>query len=125
MTSKFFEEWLKDVDLQFHSKVCHVALTLDNFPGHKISYKPTSIELIYFKPNLTPYVQPLNAGIIQCFKAHYCRAFCSHAIDMDDAGEKDIYKVNLLEIMMMVRQVWDVVTPQTIKNCWWHTGITQ
>lgn len=125
MTSKFFEEWLKEVDQHFRSKQQHVALTLDNFPGHMIAYQPTNIELIYFEPNLTPYVQPLDAGIIRCFKAHYRKAFCARAIDMDDAGEEDIYKINLLEVMLMARQAWDAVSPETIANCWRHTGITQ
>ena len=54
-----------------------------------------------------------------------CKTFHSHGIDMDNAGEEDIYRINLLEIMLMVRQAWDTVTPQTIENCWQHTGITQ
>ena len=100
-------------------------MTLDNFPGCMIVYQPTNIELIYFKPNLTSYVQPLDAGIIQSFKVHYRKAFCACAIDMDDAGELDIYKINLLEVMLMVRQAWDVITPEMVRNCWRHTGITE
>ena len=68
MTSAFFEEWLKEVDQNFHSNGQHVVLTINNFPGHIITYKPTNIKLIYFEPNFTPYIQPLDAGIIQCFK---------------------------------------------------------
>ena len=124
MTSAFFEEWLKEADQHFCSNGQHVTLTINNFLGHMITYKPTNIELIYFESNLTPYVQPLDAGIIRCFKAHYCKAFCSHTIDMDYAGEEDIYRIYLLEIMLMVRQAWDAVTPQTIENCWQHTSIT-
>ncbi len=117
--------WVKELDVQFQSQNWHVALTLDNFMGHTITYKPTHIELIYFEPNLTPYVQPLDAGIIRCVKAHYRKAFCARAVDMDEAGESDIYKINLLEIMLMVRQAWDAVTPETIANCWKHMGITE
>jgi hypothetical protein len=114
--------WVKELDVQFRSQNRHVALTLDNFTGHTITYKPTHIELIYFEPNLTPYVQPLDAGIIRCVKAHYRKASCARAVDMDEAGESDIY---LLKIMLMVRQAWDAVTSETITNCWKHTGITE
>jgi hypothetical protein len=117
--------WIKELDQQFHSQNRHVALTLDNFSGHITSYVPTHIEVIYFEPNLTPYVQPLDAGIIRCVKAHYRKSFCICAVDMDEAGEHDIYKINLLEIMLMVWQAWDAVTPETIANCWRHTGITE
>ena len=125
MTAKFFEEWIKEFNQQFWCENWHVALTLDNFAGHKIAYEPTNIELIFFEPNLTPYVQPLDAGIIHCFKAHYRKAFCAHAVDMDEAGEEDVYKINLLEVMLMVRQAWDAVGAETIANCWKHTGITE
>ena len=123
MTAKFFEEWIKELDQQFQCKNQHVGLTLDNFPGHLITYEPTNIELIYFKPNLTPYGQPLDAEIICCVKAHHQRAFCIGAVDLDEAGESDIYKINLLEVMLIIRQAWDVVTQETIANCWRYSGI--
>jgi len=74
---------------------------------------------------MTSFVQPLDAGIIRCFKAHYRRAFCERAIDLDEAGEDDIYKINLLEVMMMANDAWDAISAETIRNCWNHTGIQQ
>ena len=91
MTLKFFEEWIQELDRYYHSTRRHVTMTLDNFPGHMIVYQPTNIELIYFEPNLTSYVQPLDARIIRSFKAYYRKAFCARAIAMDDAGESDIH----------------------------------
>jgi hypothetical protein len=72
---------------------------------------------------MTSFVQPLDAGIIRCFKAHYRRAFCERAIELDEAGEDNIYKINLLEGMLMAKAAWDAVTPETIENCWNHTCI--
>ena len=74
-------------------------------------------------PNLTSLVQPLDAGIIQCFKALYCQAFCKHAIDLDEASECNIFKIDLHEAMLMAKEAWAQVTPETIKHCWDHTGI--
>jgi hypothetical protein len=100
-----------------------VCLTIDNFSGHEFAYEPTNVQLEFFAPNLTSFVQPLDAGVIRCFKAHYQRAFCIRALDLDDAGEQDIYKINLLEAMLMAKEAWDSVTAQTIEHCWEHTGI--
>ena len=100
-----------------------VCLHLDNFSGHYISYEPTNVELIFFKPNLTAWVQPLDAGIIRCFKAHYRRRFCQEALKRDASGEADIYSSNLLETLHMARDAWDDVTPETIENCWNHADI--
>jgi len=100
-----------------------VCLHLDNFSGHYISYEPTNVELMFFKPNLTAWVQPLDAGIIRCFKAHYRRRFCQEALKRDASGEADIYSFNLLEALHMARDAWENVTPETIKNCWNHADI--
>jgi hypothetical protein len=88
-------------------------------------YKPEFIELVSFEPNMTSFVQPLDAGIIICFKAHYHRSFCQRAIEMDDAGESDIYKIDLLEVMLMAQAAWAAVSADTIRNCWNHTGINK
>ena len=72
---------------------------------------------------MTPFVQPLDAGVIRCFTAHYQHAFCMRALNLDDAGEHEIYKINLLEGMLMAREAWDAVEAVSIKNCWDHTAI--
>ena len=74
---------------------------------------------------MTSFVQPLDQGIIQCFKAHCCKAFHLQAIGLDDTEADGIYNINLLEAMLMVKGAWDAILPETIKNCWKHTDIQQ
>ena len=102
---------------------CHICLLIDNFSGHTIGYEPRNIRILFFKPNLTPFVQPLDAGVIRCFKAHYRQAFCKRAIELDEAGKHEIYKNNLLEGMIMAQTAWKEILPSTIEHCWAHTGI--
>ncbi|KAL7282003.1 hypothetical protein ACG7TL_003470 [Trametes sanguinea] len=118
MTSTLFEEWLKAQDREFRRQSRNILLWVDNFSGHEIEYIPTNIRLEFFEPNMTSFVQPLDAGIIRCFKAYYRKALCSRALMMDDAGEEDIYKINLLEVMVLVKDAWDKVGVETIHNCW-------
>ena len=106
-----------------HTENCQICLLIDNFSGHNISYEPHNIQLEYFELNMTSFMQPLDAGVIQCSKAHYQHAFWICALDLDDAGERDIYKVNLLEAMLMVKESWDAIESSTIKHCWDHTEI--
>ena len=87
-----------------HTENRQICLLIDNFSGYNISYEPCNIQLVYFELNMTSFIQPLDAGVIRCFKAHYQRAFCIRALDLDDAGDRDIYKVNLLEAMLMVKE---------------------
>lgn len=98
----------------------HICLTLDNFSGHDIQYQPQNIRLLYFEPNMTSSVQPLDAGIIRCFKARYHREFCLRMIERDETGEHDI---NLMEGMLMACMAWRQVEVSNIKNCWNHAKI--
>jgi len=115
--------WVKFQDIQFKHQNHNTLLLINNFAGHNILYKPTNMHLEFFEPNMTSYVQPLDAGIIRCVKAHYRQAFCLRAIELDDAGEDDIYNINLLKVMLMVKEAWKAVTSEMITNCWNHTKI--
>lgn len=115
--------WIRDFDKKMRQQNRKVCLHLDNFSGHYIDYEPTNVAITYFSPNLTAWVQPLDAGIIRCFKAHYRRRFCKNALERDELGEADIYNINLLQVLQMATAAWNEVTPETIRNCWKHAGI--
>ncbi|THV04621.1 DDE-domain-containing protein [Dendrothele bispora CBS 962.96] len=122
-TSELYEEHIKKLDLYFERQGRKVILWSDNFSGHDITYKPKNIRLERFEPNLTSFVQPLDQGIIRAFKAHFQRLFCLRAVERDEAGERNVYEINLLEVMHMVQKAWGEVTQQTIVNCWRKSGI--
>ena len=79
----------------------HVLLWVDNFSGHTVPTSYMNIHVEIFLPSLTSHVQPMDAGIIQCFKAHYHKLFIAHSIDQYDVGihPLKIYKINQLEAM--------------------------
>lgn len=72
---------------------------------------------------MTSHIQPLDVGILWCFKAHYCHQLCTQAIKLNEAGTEDIYKIDILEAMHMANKAWEVVSELTIKHCWDHTKI--
>ena len=115
--------WLKKLNLQMKQQHRHICLFVDNFSAHYISYQPSNIDVEFFQPNMTSYVQPCDAGVIRCFKALYRRNFCARAIDLDEAGERNIYKLDLLEGMTMAKQAWNAVSSETIEHCWDHAQI--
>src|SRR5882672_3810045 len=98
-------------------------MLLDNLSGHEIAYKPTKIQQEFLEPNMASFVQLLDAGIIRCFKAHYHHTFCQWAIEMDYAGEVNIYKLDFLKGMLMAKASWDAVSSEMIQNCWNNTSI--
>ncbi|VDB95332.1 unnamed protein product [Peniophora sp. CBMAI 1063] len=123
MTSALFDEYIRDLDVDFRRQNRHVLLLLDNFSGHTIAYKPSNIRLEFFEPNMTSFVQPLDAGAIRGFKGNYRLMQCLRAVELDEAGEEDLFKMDVLEAMLLAKKAWSKVTAETVQNCWRHTGI--
>ncbi|EGO20529.1 hypothetical protein SERLADRAFT_441874 [Serpula lacrymans var. lacrymans S7.9] len=75
------------------------------------------------KANMTSFVQPCDEGIIRCFKAGYRKTYCAKALNLDEAGKRDIYSINLLKGVLMAKAAWEAVTSTTIHHCWDHSQI--
>lgn len=124
MTGDIFRQWLVDWDKQLRNKNRKILLLVDNFSGHNYDTRSiTNIEVERFAPNMTSHVQPMDAGVIHCFKAHYRRHFLSRALDLFDDGADDIYGINQLQAMRMICMAWEDVSNETIAHCWNKTGI--
>ena len=66
-----------------------VLLLLDNAPSHIVPGTDLSNVVVHFlPPNTTSHIQPMDAGIINAFKAHYSRRQVNHLIDAFEAGQK-------------------------------------
>lgn len=102
----------------------YILLLCDNAPLHRRdSAKYPHIRVEFLAPNLTAWIQPIDIGIIAAFKEHYKRLFTRYAIERDDKGIPNIYKIEQLDAMPLADAAWVVVTPQTIFNCCRHTSI--
>ncbi|EUC54941.1 tigger transposable element-derived protein, partial [Rhizoctonia solani AG-3 Rhs1AP] len=102
----------------------HILLICDNCRAHTHNDNEYSnLHIEFLAPNLTAYIQPLDAGGIASFKAHYQREFVKLAIQRDDAGITNIYKINQRQAMELADTAWGAVSSETIANCWKHTGI--
>ena len=51
----------------------------------------TNIDLVFLPPNTTSHLQPMDAGIIQSFKARYKQYYVRHILDQFERNE-DIKK---------------------------------
>ncbi|CAB4392444.1 unnamed protein product [Rhizophagus irregularis] len=90
----------------------------------KPDIKLTNVKLVYLPPNTTSHLQPMDAGIIQSFKAKYKWEFCRHLIHQFDRGiDREKNKLNVKEAIDQIAESWNNVTEITIQNCWKKTGI--
>ena len=124
MTGLFFREWLEEFDKKMRSTNRHVLLLLDNAPSHATGdLVLTHTNVLMLPPNTTSKIQPMDAGIIAAFKRRYRRFQLRDAIDKDEHGIRDIYKVDQLRAMRWALAAWNDITDVTICNCFKHTKL--
>ena len=125
MTTKFYQEWISDWDQKLRAKQRHILLLQDNFSGHIPPDGLTNIQVENFKPNLTAHIQPMDQGIIRCFKSHYRAAFIQRSVDNYELGitPSEIYNIDQLEAMHLAQKAWQEVDTTTIRHCWGKANI--
>jgi hypothetical protein len=125
MTAVLYQEWLQQWDRELVVRNRRILLLQDNFSGHIIPDGFQNIHVENFQANLTAHIQPLDQGIIRCFKAHYRAKFVLRSIDHYDCNitPSEIYNINQLEAMHLANAVWREVDTITIRHCWQKAGI--
>jgi hypothetical protein len=125
MTANIYREWLQQWDFELGTRKRKIVLLQDNFSGHIVPDDLQNISVVNFAPNLTAHVQPLDQGIIRCFKAHYRANYIRRAIDRYNTGvtPSAIYDINQLQAMRLADRAWQEVDTTTIQHCWHKAGI--
>ena len=121
MTASIFQEWIMQFDTTLRNEGRRIILLVDNATSHKIPPAVTNIHIHYLPPNMTACIQPLDAGIIKSFKSHYRRFQLQRMVDLADSNLP--VELSLHEAIRYSKMAWDNITPNTIFNCWCHTGI--
>ena len=116
MTSTIFEKWVKKLDLQMRKRERKIALVLDNCTAHPSVSGLTNVKLVFLPPNTTAKTQPMDAGVIRCFKAHYIKNLAKMRL-LAFEEKKPNCKIDVLESMKLFNQAWDSVSETAIKNC--------
>jgi hypothetical protein len=125
MTTTLYQEWILDWDRKLQAEGRKILLLQDNFSGHVVPDGLQNICIVNFAPNHTAHVQPMDQGIICCFKAHYRSRYIQCAIHRYDEGitPSEIYDINQLQAMCLAEDAWNNVDATTICNCWKKAGI--
>lgn len=122
MVSTIFTEWLLKLDKKFLFEKREVAMIIDNCSAHiRINLK--AIKLIFLPSNTTSVLQPCDQGIIQNFKIFYRRQLLRKYLAAFQAKEE--FTINILDALHMLRTAWSLVTPETIENCFKHSGFSK
>lgn len=123
MTTGLFNNWIIKFNSDIKLKNKKVILLLDNASSHVKEEMTTlsNVVLHFLPPNTTSRIQPLDAGIIRTFKAHYRAKQLQQYVDQLDNNEPMLISVR--EALHHIVDAWKEVKTSTITNCWRHTQI--
>lgn len=121
MTGALFTNILQKMDREMVAKRRKILLFVDNCSAHgKLeAMQPLlkAITLVYFPPNTTSHLQPLDQGIINSLKANY-RARMLLKVIAGVERDGNVTPPNLLEAINMISASWHLdVTASTITKC--------
>lgn len=89
--------------------------------GDLQGFRMSNILVIFFAPNCTSKVQPLDAGVIQAIKALYRKRHMSwilNQLNNTPRGQKPMLRCNIRQSMEWFMAALMEVTPATVVNCW-------
>lgn len=123
MTEDVMMAWLARWNAKLNAERRRIHLLLDNASSHDVdSTQLSNIKLHFLPPNMTAHIQPLDQGIIRAFKAHYKSRLVRKLISGIELNNS-LPVITVRDAIEMAAAAWNIVTPETISNCWRHCGI--
>lgn len=120
MTLAIFKDWLSNLNSEMKTQGRKILLLLDNAPVHPNDIELSNIELLFFPPNTSSLIQPLDQGIIKSFKDYYKKNL-STSMNFDLSNnftqEEWCKKVDLYQAVVWIAKAFDSVKSKTISNC--------
>jgi len=92
-----------------------VLLCLDKFSGQPPELQLDNIQLVFFPPNTTDNLQPIDQRIIENHKHHYKKLLVCRQLEAID--ERKEFKFTLLDALHIGWHAWEQVSKSMIKNC--------
>lgn len=123
MTTDIFLDFLHGLDASMGAQGRKIILFLDNCAAHprELSFL-RNVKVIFYPPNCTSVLQPLDAGVIKCFKGYYRKQLVERAVCMLDAGKEVKMTFSILQAIHFVVSAWFQVSPATLQNCFRKCG---
>ena len=106
-----------------------VLLLMDNAGCHPedLRDKFSNVKVVFFPPNTTSKLQPLDLGIIKNFKVHYRRYLLSYilaSIETCISASEVAKTITILDAIRWISKAWRDVKPETISKCFRRAGVT-
>ncbi|XP_047129756.1 tigger transposable element-derived protein 4-like [Hydra vulgaris] len=121
---KHMKQWVMKLDSFFRAQDRKVALLVNNCSAHPHIEGLCNINLIFFPPNTTSVLQPMDQGVIRSLKAHYRHKIVRLCIKAVDNNEL-MPKLSILQAMKDLVSSWNAVSMETVIDCFKKAGISK
>jgi hypothetical protein len=122
MTSDIFYDFLVKLNQKMVADSRFIILFVDNCPSHPV-YQFSNVRLFFLPPNTTSKLQPMDAGIIKCFKGLYRLNLAKKIITNIECGlPAAATEVKFIHAMQMLTNAWKSLKPNIIVNCFKKCG---
>lgn len=132
MNSEIFADWFhkKFVPaVKENLKNCNLpqkaVLLIDNAPSHPSveSLREGDIRAVFFPPNTTALIQPMDQGILEFIKRRYRHGILTSLLansehDSTEAMLKAWKSINMRDIIHRTTEAWNAVEKTQIIKCW-------
>ncbi|XP_029656955.1 tigger transposable element-derived protein 6-like, partial [Octopus sinensis] len=121
MTGTIFTNWLLNFDYHLKNEKKQILLLMDNCPSHCVPSNLDNIKILFFPPNSTGLIQPMDLGIIKTFKTHFTRHKLMYLTDLLEQQNISVYssykKLTLKDTVIFLKMACEDVSEKTIANC--------
>ncbi|GBL96618.1 hypothetical protein AVEN_207785-1 [Araneus ventricosus] len=127
MTSSIFEQWLVNFDKKMRNQARKVLLVLNNATCHAHGAQLKNVKLLFLPPNTTLKLQPLDHGIIKCFKIEYRQCVLRHVITRMDGSESASglsKKISVGDALDCIKTSREKIGQEMITKCFVSCGIS-
>lgn len=125
MTGEIFGNWIKAIDKEMKAQKRKIVMFVDNCPAHPPAIGKTlkNVELVFFPPNATAKLQPMDQGIIKNIKVHYRKRIIRKIFASMENNPQLNTLITLRDCINEITKVWSGdVTKKTIENCFAKAG---
>ncbi|XP_039954302.1 jerky protein homolog-like [Bactrocera tryoni] len=121
MTGSLWSMIMKEFDNEMGKQKRKVLLIVDNAACHKVDgLNVENVKITFLPPNTTSLLQPLDQGIIHCFKVYFRKIMVRKQILAIENGlsiKQFITSISILDALNFIKRAWWLVKSDTIRNC--------
>lgn len=120
MTNEIWSDILTSLDAEMIEQNRKIILFIDNAGCHKITKSLKNITVEFLPAHTTALIQPIDQGIVRCFKSYYRQIIIRKQISAIEEGKslkEFTTSISILDALHFIKRAWWLVKPNSIINC--------